>query len=364
MSKKIRVCYVLCYRAPDYIRTQTLLSALATLADIELFKVVNRHKNWLRYFEVLFQLFRIKKQFNPEVYILGFRGHEIYWLVRLLLGRKIIIFDAMMSPYLAVSEENRCKKLSSLFAKILFYPERWIFQDADKILTDTNLHRQIMSETFNVSQNKISVIPVGAIENQCFNNQIKKQEKDSGKKLNVFFYGSFLPLHGIDIILSAIRMCADLPLHFELIGGKDEGSRIQSAFDGEIRCTYTHTHHVSFPVLIEKLSCECDINLGGPFGNTPQALRVVTGKTQQSLFFGIPTIIGKIDHDYGFEHQKNCLLVEQGNTEQLAVALRWAYEHRDQLSPIGLGGKNIYRQEFSQQVIAKQLAKIISSLPN
>ncbi len=47
-----------------------------------------------------------------------------------------------------------------------------------------------------------------------------------------------------------------------------------------------------------------------PFsGNTPQAQRVITGKTSQALAQAVPTVVGETTAMQGFIHQQNCLLV-------------------------------------------------------
>ena len=44
------------------------------------------------------KLINIRIRHNPDYYILGFREHEIFWIVRLLTARKYLIFDSLISP--------------------------------------------------------------------------------------------------------------------------------------------------------------------------------------------------------------------------------------------------------------------------
>jgi glycosyltransferase involved in cell wall biosynthesis len=107
---------------------------------------------------------------------------------------------------------------------------------------------------------------------------------------------------------------------------------------------------------------EADLCLGGPFGNTEQARRVITGKTSQCLALGKPTIIGKIDEDIGFVDKQNCLLVPQGNPQALAQAIQWAFDKRHQLSKIGEQGRSIYSERLSVNVIRQLLSQALSDL--
>ena len=176
--------------------------------------------------------------------------------------------------------------------------------------------------------------------------------------MGVLFYGSFLPLHGLDTILKAAALLRELPIRFDFVGGNSRQARkfmTDCANKGVTR--YTHRPWVSFDELINVTIPEADLCLGGPFGDTEQARRVITGKTSQCLALGKPTIIGEIDEKHGFVNKQNCLLVPQGNPEALAEALRWAHNHREQLALIGDRARAIYAERLSIKVIGNVLAR-------
>jgi len=102
-----------------------------------------------------------------------------------------------------------------------------------------------------------------------------------------------------------------------------------------------------------------DVCLGGPFGNTGQARRVVTGKTYQFLAMAKPTVVGKIDEDNGFRDKENCLLVPQGDGQALAEAIAWALANRERLKDMGKKARNLYLERFSIRCIKASLAPIL-----
>ena len=65
---------------------------------------------------------------------------------------------------------------------------------------------------------KIHSIPVGADEN-VFEPLASNIEYTITEEFKVLFYGSFLPLHGVDIILNAALMLKEYNIVFTLIGG-------------------------------------------------------------------------------------------------------------------------------------------------
>ena len=121
-----------------------------------------------------------------------------------------------------------------------------------------------------------------------------------------------------------------------------------------------HEEWIEYDQLPQMISA-CDVCLGGPFGNTGQANRVITGKTFQFLAMGKPTIIGKITNDYGFEDKLNCLLVDQGNENQLAAGILWCFENQDKLSTIGQNACALYKNNFSVETIKKDLQLILKA---
>ena len=184
--------------------------------------------------------------------------------------------------------------------------------------------------------------------------------------MSILFYGSFLPLHGIDIILDAASLMRKLPIRFDFVGGNEKQARKLKAKCAELSIIrFTHKRWVSFDELINLTIPEADLCLGGPFGNTDQAQRVITGKTSQCLALGKPTIIGEIDEKHGFVDKQNCLLVPQGNPEALAEAIRWAHNHREKLALIGDLARAVYAERLSIKVIGNILGKAILDLaPN
>lgn len=182
-------------------------------------------------------------------------------------------------------------------------------------------------------------------------------------EMSILFYGSFLPLHGIEIILQAASYLRELPIRFDFVGGN-----VKQATKLKISCTnfgitrYTHRYWVSFDELINVTIPRADLCLGGPFGDTEQARRVITGKTSQCLALGKATVIGRINEDIGFVDKQNSLLVPQGNPQALADSIRWAFDQRHQLTKIGERGRSIYSEKLSVDVIRQLLSKTLSEL--
>lgn len=356
----LRVCFVLAYRAPDYIRGRSICTALRASERVTLFEVKNTDRGLFRYWQTIRALLHARKNHNPDVYLLGFRGHEIAWLVRWLVRGKPLVIDALMSPYASLSEESKLGRLGRVFARIWRPYERAILRASEGVLTDTEGHAHYYRCRFGVPAARILTLPVGA-EERLFDGSATA--RSSAEPLRVLFYGSFLSLHGMDIILAAASRLAGQPIDFRFIGGTHaQATWLERRCDALGITRYTHARWVDFDRIVNDEIPSADLCLGGPFGGTPQALRVVTGKTSQCLALGRPTIVGKIEEDHGFIDQDNCLLVEQGDPDALAAAIGWAQANRDALDGIGERGRLLYEKRLSRAAIRAALVPFLERL--
>lgn len=353
------VGYVLCYKDPNYIRTRTLLQMLDTDKHLEVATAINRSRNVARYIETLYKTLKLRLLNRPDIYILGFRGHEIYWPVRLITIGKPLVFDEFINLHDWLVHEHEKVKPAGIAAKAIKLYMRWIIKTSQAILSDTKLHAVSSSRTYGVDLDKYTTIYVGTDENIF----VPVNVSETSDKFNVFFYGTFLPLHGMHVILTAAEKLKNKPIDFTIIGGASR-SRDMRAFEKYLKerglSNVTHRPWVNFEELPGYIA-HADVCLGGPFGDTPQAHKVITGKTFQFLAMGKLTVVGRIEENAGFMNKGNCLLVRQGNADELADAIGWVYEHPDSIDAIAESGRKLYEERFS---VHAQASTLISTLKN
>ena len=102
-----------------------------------------------------------------------------------------------MSSYDSLVNERQTGLKSTFLDKMLRSYEKSILRHADIVLTDTLLHRDYFSQLFDMPRDKIVPIPVSADESVFF--PVPAQTSPStGQRFHVLFYGSLLPLHGVE----------------------------------------------------------------------------------------------------------------------------------------------------------------------
>ena len=135
------------------------------------------------------------------------------------LKRKIskpIVFDPLISKYMTKVFDLKTVWKYSPRAYKNFLKDKIAFKYSDLILADTKSHKEYFCNKFGVDPNKIIVVPVGVDTDDFFPLKISEEKKD---KVIVGFYGTFIPLHGIEkIIMSAFELKDRKDIVFEIYG--------------------------------------------------------------------------------------------------------------------------------------------------
>ncbi len=356
MTKKPSICLVTCYKDPGYIRVRSLEAGL--LANgIDLLIVRNSRRGIIRYFEVILKLIITRFSTNPDVYFVTFRGYEILPFVILIgLGKKIV-FDEFINLVEWIVYEHKKLKQGSFAEKLLMFVYGFLLKRTTLIITDTLSHAEYSSKLMNIPIEKYQYIPVGTDE-KVFRD-VKKTRKDD--KFQVLYYGSMLPLHGIDFVIdAAVEMKRYGNIEFLLIGGN---AGLQDSVSGAIKqgANIKYKKWVPFEQL-PQIIADSDVCLGGPFGDTVQSQFVVTGKTIQFLRMGKPVIIGKNRESKAFINKINSLIVDQADEASLRDAIIWAYKNQGKLRKISKNGSGLYEKNFSSHVVADDISKLLNSI--
>jgi glycosyltransferase involved in cell wall biosynthesis len=372
----MKLAIITCYNQPDYIRAKTLRAASSSIGGVETLVIKNSQKGFLRYFEVLWKVLKIRIGTNPDAYLLTFRGYEILLPVRIISWRKKLIYDEYINPIEWIVKEKRqveAKPSSPRIYRIIVALAsrvivafvgsaafKWLYrklvQSVDLVLTDTKSHADISAQMTDLPRSGFLDIPVGADEALI----PPRHEVIENDIFTVLYYGNMLPLHGLSHVIEAAVRMNHHPVKFILIGGNAKAAHdVAHAVGNGANIDYkAWVEFEQIPKLIE----QADLCLAGPFGDTFQAQYVVTGKAYQYLAMGRPTLVGSNKESNLFADKENALVVRQADSDALVEAIRWAMEHPEELVKIGKAGKVLYENELSVAVIATRLKEMLSKL--
>jgi glycosyltransferase involved in cell wall biosynthesis len=361
MTNKLKVAIITCYFDPDYVRSLTLRAALASMPNVELIVVKNKHRGMLRYPETIWKVFITRLRLRPDVYLLTFRGQEMLPFVLSLAWPKPVIFDEFLVP-LAWATQERHKltpaiALQKVLSRMLAWPYKLWLKQCKLILTDTDANADLSADLAKLPRSHYQPVPVGAEETMF----TPKVEHTPNKTFEVFFCGNMRPLYGLQYVLGAAENLKNENIHFSIVGGKQQAADDVAAAKAN-GANVDYSPWLPFKELPDAMR-NADLNLAGQYGNTPQARRVVSGKTYQMLACAAPSLIGGSEvTERLFTDGKDALLVPQADTQAMTEKILWAYNHPKELQAIGKQGYELYERDFSNSAIAKILDDVLQKV--
>ncbi len=301
---------------PDYARSRVLREGFEAHGyTVEMCRVDPRTHRGARKYWVLFQKGRVRRKERFDYVLVLFPGHTVVWLARLLFGKRII-FDVFVSLYDSnVSDRMRYHPWSLRALYDLFF-DHLSCALAGTVLVDTEAHRRYFVARRLASPKKTLIVPVGASQVWFEAGAVSARAREP---VTVGFYGSYIPLHGVQTIVRAAALLRDAPVRFELIGAGQEYTSVQKVAHDVGATNIVFTPRVSRDELIEKMRV-ADICLG-IFGETRKASRVVPNKVYECAALGKPIVTADTPAVRAFFSDNELVLVPQDDSTKLAEAI-------------------------------------------
>lgn len=247
----------------------------------------------------LVRQFRKHKK-NCKTVVVTFPGHHLVWLAWLLIHlrlpgfcgqarfpRKILVFDAFISAYDTLVVDRKKVHRWNPLAWFIWLTDCIDCHLADEVLIDTKAHKEYFSRTFRIHPADITVV---YLEAPAFFAPDPHHQHVRSPTCEVLFYGSYIPLQGIDTILKAAVILQDknVHVHFTLIGGGQTYATMR------LLATEWKLKNVTFkpfaplndlPAIIR----DADVALG-IFGTGGKTQRVIPHKVIECMACGVPVI--------------------------------------------------------------------------
>jgi glycosyltransferase involved in cell wall biosynthesis len=252
---------------------------------------------WLRYPALLRRWLRLPKSasLSPEILFVPEFAQKDVPLARFLSGMtsRCVVFDPLASRYETKILDWRRKPEGSPSAGWNRRIDRWAFRSSDFLIADTQSHKDYYCREYRVDPQKIAVLPVG-FDDRIFSkglSDVRTAHQTAGAPFTVLFFGSFLPLHGVDDVIEAARLVseADRTVRFRLIGSGQTLAAVQARVAELALANVDFEGWLSPVALAERVAQTADLCLG-IFGRTEKSERVVPHKVFQAMALGKPVI--------------------------------------------------------------------------
>lgn len=293
---------------------------------------------------------------KADAVFVGFLAQPIFPLVRLLY-RGPIISDAYFSLYDAMVNDKQKVSATSLVGRICYWLDRHMLKHSELCFTDTQQHVEYMSHFFEVPDANIRRLWISAESKPL----AQIADLNTRPSFEVFFWGGFIPLQGVDTIVRAAALLRDDNVNFTIFGA---GQTFESCGELQRELNVDNLNFAGWqqPDQISVQASGSHLALG-IFGTTKKAGRVIPNKVYEGLAMGIPLITCRSKAiDELLTEDQHCMLVDPGCPEQLAGKILWARDHFEDAKAMAREGQQLFESTCSPRQTAKIMFHAIDEL--
>lgn len=223
---------------------------------------------------------------GADTVLVPFPGHFLMPLAWVLTRRprKKLIFDAFVSLYDTDVGDRRRFSPWRPRAWMLWAADWLSMHLADEVLIDTETHRRFLIGKFHIKPSRIRVIYLEARKDIFY--PIRNHKSEIRDRFEIFFYGTVIPLQGIEYILDAARILEEqnAPVHFSMVGSEKLKRMVEKA-GGKNIAAGAFVPMEKLPDMIRN----ADLCLG-IFGMSGKARRVIPHKVVDAIACGVPVL--------------------------------------------------------------------------
>jgi glycosyltransferase involved in cell wall biosynthesis len=238
---------------------------------------------------------------------------------------------------------------------MVFLMDRLACRLADVVILDTRAHIDYFIKLYHLPFEKFRVLYLGYDEDLFF-----PRPPPPEHPFKVFYYGSFLPLQGIEYIVRAAKLLEYEPdIIFQIVGGGIRFSEIRALAESLDCKNIGFLGWVPYHQLPEFIA-QASVCLGGHFSDNTKAQNVIATKTYQFLGMARPTIVG--DNAANAEiltHGEHAYMCRIADPQSLVDAILTLRANRELREKIAWGGYKHLIESYSIARIGAVLRDIL-----
>ena len=343
----MKICFFGIYD-PGYSRNAILLAGLR-LAGVEIVECrEDSHDPW-RYFKLCRSLFSLKNKYD---FVYAAYPGTLPTIFARLISNKPVVSDAFYSMYDSVVNDRREIKWWHPRALKLLILDWLAIMSAHLVITDTLAQKGYWSSWWLVSSKKIHTVYLGTNDKVFY--PIPSPPKDY---FLVYFYGTYIPVQGIDKIIEAARICEDIPqIQFRLIGAASDSEKVLKftkkykpkniEFIGRVALSELNTYMAPADLVL------------GIFGDIERGRRAIPNKVYDGLAAGKPVMTMEAYAVREVFSEQEVFFVKT-NPESIASGIKKLFGDRSLLMSYAKNGYNAV-SKYKPINIARLLISVLS----
>ena len=297
----------------DYIRNTQEIEIVKSNAQS--YSVIGSDsKSYIKRIIYVYWKLLITKCKKYDVIFIGFSPQLISPFWQWKFKKSKVVIDFFISVYDTLVFDRRKFKETSIISKMLKKLDIKTIKSADKVISDTKAHGKYFIDEFGLDESKLKVLYLEA-NKQIYTPMNIEKPLELKDKFIVLYFGSILPLQGIDVVLEAADILKmNKKIHFIIIGP------IQDKYNKVISDTITYIDWLSQEQLAKHIAF-ADLCLAGHFNkDINKAKRTIPGKAYIYEAMNKAMILGdnEATHELYSENDEQIYFVKMGDAQILA----------------------------------------------
>lgn len=254
-----------------------------------------------------------------DVVIVGFVPQIILPLFHNKFKNNFLIVDFFISMYDTLCFDRKVFNPTSMIGRLIKHIDMKCLSYADHILCDTTAHGDYFVSELGADKTKLETLYLQADPKIYHSSNVPRPDKLKDKFV-VLYFGSILPLQGVDVILDAInQLRKNSNLYFYIIGPIDSKKRKYRKPQSD---NIEYLSWVSQEELAQYIEW-ADLCLAGHFNaDIEKAKRTIPGKAYIYHEMKKSMILGENPANHELFNDEKSIYVPMGNADALANKIK------------------------------------------
>jgi glycosyltransferase involved in cell wall biosynthesis len=255
--------------------------------------------------------------------------------------------------YVSLSVTAEMRGYAAPLVRLVHLVERLAYRLPTHILVGTDHLADRYADIYGVPRERFVRLPPAADDERFHPRDLKRREP-----FTALYWGNFLPHHGMDVIADAARALDGEGVEVVFLGTGPEHDRIEAEIGA--------LDHVRFEGFVPREDLHRWIEISGVclgvFSPHPRALASLTNKVCEAAASGKAIVTERSPAmAEWFEHGESVHLVEPGDPDALAAAIRTLRDDPEAVARLEAGARAVHEREFTVERGGEILAPIVGA---